>query len=375
MTRLLIIEPAFHHEVLQTYIEIFSGICHLRVMTNADTWDHVHPNTQQLIGKNELLLLSSSEGYNDFFALNEKFISENDASVVITQESQFCEIINPTLLVKPLLVVHSFYYTFSPFRHLYPWNFAELPRNIFRMIRYFFRFNARKYLKGYSAYLVTSQTYFDFVSKIGFAERPLYVLPMYYVKDFERHNAHHAKKRIVINGTADENVRNYRVVAQALNMLSPAEKQSIKLILLGKMKEKSSSVVSYFEDAGVEVKYFNETIDAIQYETELLKADVLILPLHKKVREGITYAFSSKTNTSGSIADAQKYFIPVIIPDYIEVDKPLDVISYKYNSVASLSQLIRSFLQNDLSPVDCPQKDLGVRREQASLILNKMLLS
>lgn len=375
MTRLLIIEPAFHHEVLQTYIEIFSGICHLSVLTNAETWDHVHPDTQKLIENNALLLSRSSESYNDFIALNEKFVSENDASLVITQESQFGEIINPALLVKPLLVVHSFYYTFSPNKHLYPWKLAELARNIVRFSRHVFRSNARKYLKGYGAYIVTSQTYFDFVAKICLAGKPLYVLPMYYFKNLERHLVDHAKKRVVINGTVDENVRNYRLVAQALNILSPIEKQSIELILLGKMKEQSASVPSYFEDAGVGVKHFKETIDAIQYEQELLKADVLVLPLHEKVREGITYALSSKTNTSGTIADAQKYFIPVIIPDYIEVDKPLDLISYRYNSVASLSELIRSFLRNGVSPIDCPQQDLDLRREQASNILREFLMS
>ncbi|MCB0645091.1 MAG: glycosyltransferase [Saprospiraceae bacterium] len=375
MTRLLIIEPAFHHEVLQTYIEIFSGICHLRVMTLRETWDHVHPGTQQLIGKNALLLASSSERYNDFIALNEDFISATDASLVITQESQFGEIINPALLIKPLLVVHSFYYTFSPERHMYPWNFADLPRNIARFSRHIFRSNARKYLTRYYAYIVTSQTYFDFVAKFGLAGKPLYVLPMYYVKNLKRHLVDDARKRVVINGTVNENVRNYRLVAQALNMLSPIEKQSIELILLGKMKEQSRKVPSYFEDAGVGVKHFNETIDAIQYEQELLKADVLVLPLHEKVREGITYALSSKTNTSGTIADAQKYFIPVIIPDYIGVDKPLDLISYKYNSVASLSELIRSLLRNGVSPVDSPQPDLDVRREQASSILRDLMKS
>lgn len=374
MTRLLIIEPAFHHEVLQTYIEIFSGICHLKVMTSMETWRFVHPDAQRLIESDSLLLSASIDKFNKVIALNSDFISKNDVSLVITQESQYGEIINPRPLVKPILLVHSLYYTFAPAQHLYPFNFTDLPRTFSRIIRHVFRSNARKCLKDYSAYMVTSKNYFDFASKSGLAVKPLYVLPMYYAKGLQRQNADNGKKRIVIHGTVDENVRNYHIVARALSMLSQIEKQSIELILLGKLKHNNHLVPSYFEDAGVDVMYFEGTIDATSYESELLKADFLILPLLEKVREGITYALSSMTNTSGTIADAQKYFIPVIIPDYIELDLPLKRISFKYNSVVTLYEAIKTFLYSESPSVEYPQHDLNYRKKQATKILNEILL-
>jgi hypothetical protein len=92
--------------------------------------------------------------------------------------------------------------------------------------------------------------------------------------------------------------------------------------------------------------YFKEFINQATFENILTNADVLVAPLNPQTSYGIheeKYGFSTE---SGNIADAVRFGLPLVIPDFYPVSEALEHMTFRFSTASELADQLLYFMEH-----------------------------
>lgn len=156
--------------------------------------------------------------------------------------------------------------------------------------------------------------------------------------------------KIVVPGTISKNVRDYKLLFDALESLLPHIKVKVELVLLGRLKEEGilvpfEKVIKEYKDIFL-FNYYTDFIDQKHFDKTLAEADFLILPLKECVSHGGRKEYFGLTTESGSINDFVRFGKPAIIPEFYPIHEGLEPLLRRYHDVESMAQCILFFAEN-----------------------------
>jgi len=132
--------------------------------------------------------------------------------------------------------------------------------------------------------------------------------------ELQNYNYKYIADRVIftITGRIETKLKNYQLVFKAFNNLltdNPQLKKSVKLMLLGRVKERVIYDMIKQYNLTESTILFNEFIDDKTFKDLLMKTDFIIIPTYRDSPYG-------STKISGSFGDAVSFGIPFLLPNY-----------------------------------------------------------
>lgn len=158
---------------------------------------------------------------------------------------------------------------------------------------------------------------------------------------------------LVIPGRVSTDLRDYKVVFDAIKNLKPQDQDNLRIIILGHPKGDITSLrqgISEMQNKGVSIRTTldDDWVSNEEFEGYIKNSDAILAPL-KISRErwpgvDVEPERMGLTKTSGNIADAIRYSTPLILPDKFPVIDSLAPGVKTFDSDDELSMIISSLI-------------------------------
>lgn len=174
--------------------------------------------------------------------------------------------------------------------------------------------------------------------------KPVYFLPNRFFEN-DGDLPQNEKLTFVIPGSINEKRKNYDIVLDAFNDLSPEIKNKVKLVLLGRPSGSFGEKVIYsckeLNSEGLTVEYFTAYVPPETMNRQLQKADVIIAPLKFDYRSATVTERYTYTKGTGSFSDSLRFGKPTLVPAEYNIAPEFKDCFVKYKDAEDLARMIR----------------------------------
>jgi hypothetical protein len=357
-----IFEFAYHNEVVEAYIFHFLPIVsQIYVFTHDFILEQI---ADKFVDKPVIWIIKDSdENYKSFIQKHRKTI-KNCQLTVFTSLPEPLTNIDFTVFECPVwLLIHNIHYFFAkPFTHLHRGKNPVF--DVLKILRFYLtgkEIIKNNWLSNVDEIIFPTQNikkYYQQHFLSGRFPEPL-VIPFIKAEDKPQFKKTQSPFHIVIPGNITTLSRNYDIVYQAVKNVLEKTNQKIKLTLAGKQKDPSCDRVlnkfALLDKSKLDFTYSKEFINQATFENILTNADVLVAPLNQQTSYGIhneKYGFSTE---SGNIADAVRYGLPLVIPDFYPVSEALEHMTFRFSTASKLTDRLLYFMEH---PVFLPDHNV-----------------
>ncbi|MBK8621980.1 MAG: hypothetical protein IPN79_09500 [Saprospiraceae bacterium] len=176
------------------------------------------------------------------------------------------------------------------------------------------------------------------------------VIPFIKAEDKPRLQKPQSPFHIVIPGNITTLSRDYDIVYQALKNVLKKTNQKIKLTLAGKQKDHTCDFLlkkfSQLDQKRLDFVFFQEFIPQEKFDTIMSEADLLVAPLQPNTSYGIHNEKYGYSTESGNIADAVRYGLPLVIPDFYPVSEALEHMTFRFSTASELADQLLYFMEH-----------------------------
>lgn len=343
----ILIIDEYHFEMIRTWIEFYKNSDHIHLTIIVS--DSIENQLNNYIKVNNIL------DVNIIVKNIIEFLKEN-ANV------KFDKIIVNTMYDNipafyDLYVKH--FKTSSLFITLHNLKYSLQLRRVFQIYPKYRNRNQRflhKLLKESTAIIVLSENLKKYIKRRTlFFHKKVLVIP-YNIADSEfiqnRFTLMKSNKtiNIVVPGIIEERRKDYLGILFYLNSI--ASKYRMKIVLLGTpVSDYGKKVVNYcnvMRENGVEINYYNCTVEQNEFDKVMLESDVIIAPINVKTNFNCVTEYYGKTKETGIHFDIIRYCIPAILPISLKSPKDLKEFIYPYSNYSDIEIILENKIQNKL---------------------------
>lgn len=339
-SRLVIVEPYEHYEILERWLPILATI-----HQNIVCWVRVPSVAHDLVGVIEACPTASLEhpdseqGFDEWLKQKLAGLSKTDCVLWLTTGLRYDRLMHiPT--ETPLMVVgHNLQSLLDP-----QLGWPNRLKSIATFAKYWLSgqaFYRRRLMSRTPILLVPNTSLARHAAKLGYDEDK--------IKVWRFSNQSHSNpirtesaRRIVIPGTIRPRDRDYDTLFHLINQSLPSFQAETQLIFLGHCKFKSfkrkwEQLVQQF--SGFQVQFFDEPLRTQDYSSAMKSATVVVLPLKEEVYFGPFKEYLGRSKISGGVYDAFAHNKPLLLPAFYSTD---DLQSYlavhNYSSASDATQ-------------------------------------
>jgi hypothetical protein len=351
--KIILIEPAFHFEVVLAYIKMFTK--HVDSIT---VFSSVAVNKYIAEGQdyhNVTLVSKGNQKFSDFIADTiVSYINDETVTILTSNESTDQSFIFHEKLNNAYLLVHNPNFTIRPFSlEMLVKIPKKIPLLILKKIKQFIigpKSSRTADFHQFSNILLPSDEIVKYC-KMKYpketVKKNIISFPFFGIETLSNSISNQEKIRIVIPGTVENKTRNYTDVIDFLK-LNILNAHQYEIILLGMVKEISILEKIKKYSRAVKITYNLSGFDQVEYETHLKEAHLAVLPLNKYMPQSTTYEIQGKTCLSGSINDVCRFGLPFLYNESADIPEILKIVSESYKNGAELHSKIQSWISNDI---------------------------
>jgi hypothetical protein len=347
-----IFEFAYHNEVVEAYIFHF-----LPIVSQIYVFTHDFISQQiaeKFVDKPVIWIIKDSKENHKSFVQKHRNTIKNCQLAVFTSLPEPLTTINFTAFECPVwLLIHNIHYFFAkPLTHLHRGKNPVL--DVLKVLRFYLTGKEsikNNWLSKADEIIFPTQNmkeYYQHHFLSGRFPDPL-VIPFITVQDKPRLKKPQSLFHIVLPGNITTLSRDYDMVYHAVKSVLEKSNQKIKLTLAGKQKDHScESVLKKFaqlDKSKLDFTYFREFINQATFENILTDADILVAPLNHQTSYGIHEEKYGYSTESGNIADAVRYGLPLVIPDFYPVSEAMEHMTFRYSTASELADHILYFME------------------------------
>lgn len=340
MSRLIIIEPYEHLEVLERWLPPLLGLGF-----ELECWLPNEALIKKLMHIEHASLKwcfpSRSATFDEWFQHKAKTIQVTDQVLWLTSGLRYDRLLYLPVGTHLLLVVHNAQSLFSP--KLY---WPPTVRSLRSLVGYLLKRQwcaRRRLLKLQIDFIFPTAEMAIVGVDAQNAHMRTHVWPFSYASK-KVHPLVAEKKTIVVPGAVKPKLRDYALLEQALVQFFTEYATPLRLVFLGACQHQD--VVSYWQKfakryAQLELITFAATVSGETYTNWMAQAALVWLPLKQTVRFGPFAEHLGQSKVSGGVYDAIYYRKPLMVPDFYPCPKSIPLSHfYSYNSVLEAAQLL-----------------------------------
>jgi len=201
----------------------------------------------------------------------------------------------------------------------------------------------RRILTNLDGILVGYRPFIDLITKQHGVDKPVFFFPNF-TNSGQPRGRGDGPMTFVVSGKIQEGRRDYDMVIGALKRVPVEAKARFRLVLLGKpIGSYGSRILTELQvlaATGYNVKCFEGFVPAAEFESTMAEADVIIAPLKRDFIDFSIRESFSITKETGSFADAVRFGIPSLVPDFYGVDTQVGIAFRGYRDGAHLAEHI-----------------------------------
>ena len=340
-----LIEPASHVEVVVAYLKMFLPHAEsITVFAEAEVIKELNQN-----GKNDSVFLIAKPEQSNFCQFIMDTISgsacRSDLVVFTSNEAKDGTSLWHPLLKDAYLLVHNPMFTIRPFSISFIWTEPwRIPVLMLKMMKTRFSFSFRARSSNFTHFqniLFPDEAVTGFCSSFFSKElssKNVKTAPFYGIEKINRVDLS-GEVRIVVPGTIENKTRDYKIVAQIVGKLNAGIR--VTLVLLGKVKDKRIlQMLCQSVPVSVIIEHKVGGFSQHEYDEELRKATLAILPLRTHMRQGSVYEVQGRTCLSGSINDVTRFGIPFLYPEQVPIPEVLHAVSLSVTKEFDINSLL-----------------------------------
>jgi len=357
--KIAVIELYYHAECLNSFCKAFRDSREqISIYTNEDIYQDL--SKEDYADKFQWIVKDLKIPTEKFLKIEISAINQHDIVFLTTVESSFCAFANVNFNPATILRVHVVNSFFNRLRNIH----MELkPAYIYRSVFYIIKevlldldwYYLKKLLKKVDYLTFTSEKIrhnFLNANKQNYSILPTIPLAVFDERFFKPSPTDELFY-ITIPGEVNQKRRDYAVIYNAFKILIPKLSKKIMLTFLGEAKGKHArGIIDKFlklSNNYFQIKSHNTAIPQVEFNSTMLKTDVLLCPskinaLFKIYNEKAGFT----VGPSGSISDIIRYGKPALIPDFYPIDEDIEPIIDRYHTAADLAKILMEYLNGDL---------------------------
>jgi hypothetical protein len=156
--------------------------------------------------------------------------------------------------------------------------------------------------------------------------------------------------QVTIPGNIVESRRQYNLVFDALNRLTPEMQSQLSLNLLGRPIDSSSKRILAKADElineGLDITYHEDWIPGDEFDDTLADSDILLSPLCREIPYGVSIEKYGQSKSSGVLADAIRTATPLILPTWFQIPNELKDCTLTFRDSDDLAGIFETILVN-----------------------------
>ncbi len=344
--KIAIVELASHHEVMRSYgMLALQSKCDVSFFTTIENQAQCNALFENTV---DWQILPKDQTSNEFLSIM-KFNLELHDIILFTSLEDVNGFLLKSDFTKPTVgVLHD---ATSIFHHLSNIKIKPSIKHNLKIVKYlslgFYQQRVRASKQYDLLLLPTECSYKDLKNNKNVNTDKLFALPFLYNENIKKTTSDSFD--IVIPGTISQDSRDYRSIIKMIEKLNLAAIDNINLILLGKPKGKdgNSILIDYIKATGNKIKltYFYQEVSQQIYDSHLMHADVLLLPLMKNPIYGVVDSISG-WRLSGNIGDLVRFGKTALLPYDYKIDEDLAPMATTYQNNDDLFVKINQLISN-----------------------------
>jgi hypothetical protein len=346
--KIALIEPAFHFEVVNTYIKMFiNHVEQIDVYASNGVVDLI-ANTEK--HHNLFFFTSENETFHNFLERSIAPIAEQYTLILFTTNESAD---NSSLCCKKLnnafLLVHNVSLSLEPFSFQHLWVYPRrTPLLLLKMLKSYVMSSHKIRTRNISCYnniLFPAKEILEF-SKEKYGEelkgKKLLSADFFGIEKLDLSVGVLDTIKIVVPGTVESKTRNYNDLIEMLEYIP--YKDRIELVLLGKVANHILLKKILKKAKSAKIIYNVDGFSPKEYDLHLKSANLAVLPLRKFMYQGTTYELQGQTCLSGSINDVMRFGLPFLYNSEVAIPEVLKSVSEPYRDSKNLASLVMTLM-------------------------------
>ncbi len=365
-----------HEEVLRHFCDLLKDT-NYEVIIYSSAFVHAAVQPGQKEGNFDWKVKSEEQSISQFLDFHLSEIKKNDFVLICTALNSFKAFAKLIKQTNSHLIVHNAHSWLTPENHV-QLGLKEPIKDRFRFLKirlnwdHFYKTEIIENIKSLvfptKMILKYVQTNFSQLKNkvIGFQE-------FSYYQNSEKKGE--KTINICIPGTVLPEIRDYQSVLTALCNLEVEASKKINLVLLGKYHPNELALIDKFKKqaaTNIKTHSFDHYIPNKEYQHWLRKADLLLLPLIKKVKNHIYLEEVGNSKISGGMNDMIRHGTLSLIPSEISIDSELSGLVIKYQE-NELGAKLKECLENLNELKEEASKNRGLQNRNYTEVKSRFL--
>lgn len=373
LKKVSLLEFAHHSEVLFSYVLVFLEKPDAEIVVYCSEWVY---SQCYLLHQNKHIVWnvkSKNQTTEQFLDDQLNKIDQSQLIIATSHEDSSNKVLDLSKFKsRKILVAHKLNTFFRPYSSLKSsdrWYGRTILK--LKLLKFYFKRNAVvSLLKEVDAIAVDNKRLANRYASLNLL-KPCIVFP-FGVKYFESKKPQNKYLKIVVPGSVSQRSRDYNSLFQALPLIKYSGK--IEIELLGKLDDKS--IISTLESLNfpkINIVYHTSFVDQRLFDTKMLSADFLVLPIQKNMSYGPIKEDSGYSCISGNTNDIIRYGIAAITPDYYPLDSALQEITEQYSGTEGLAAKIDEWALTKKYSLLKNKMNSSLVKHEAPYLLNSLI--